>query len=126
MMHFTAGEVLASHDEKYENNIPDPDPVVARHMLVSSASLAQTKLDATILSYDGKDFVRTETTLMDKGQSAANTKLDHDSAAYKALVEKRSYTGPMTIFGRDYQANDAPLIGEDGKVTGALFVGVPK
>ena len=95
-------------------------------VLVSSASLAQTKPDASILSYDGKDFIRTETTLMNEGQSAANTKLDHDSAAYKALVEKRSYTGPMTLFGRDYQGNYAPLIGEDGKLTGALFVGTPK
>ena len=95
-------------------------------VLVSSASLAQTKLDASILSYDGKDFIRTETTLMNEGQSAANTKLDHDSAAYKALVEKRPYTGPMTLFGRDYQGNYAPLIGEDGKLTGALFVGTPK
>ena len=33
-------------------------------LLVSSASWAQSKLDASILSYDGKDFVRTETTLM--------------------------------------------------------------
>ena len=95
-------------------------------VLVGSASLAETKLDASILSYDGKDFVRTETTLMDKGQSAVNTKLDPDSPAYKALVEKKSYTGPATVFGRDYQANYAPLIGEDGKLTGALFVGVPK
>ena len=95
-------------------------------MLVSSTTWAQTKLDASILSYDGKDFVRTETTLMKDGQSAANTKLDPDSAAYKALVEKHSYTGPATVFGRDYQANYAPLIGEDGKLTGALFVGVPK
>ena len=95
-------------------------------VLVSSASLAQTKLDASILSYDGKDFIRTETTFMNEGQSAANTKLDHDSAAYKALVEKRSYTGPMTLFGRDYQGNYAPLIGEDGKLTGGLFVGTPK
>ena len=31
-------------------------------LLGSSASLAQSKLDASILSYDGKDFVRTETT----------------------------------------------------------------
>ena len=62
-------------------------PVTA---LSSSASLAQTKLDASILSYDGKDFVRTETTLMNDGQSAANTKLDPASAAYKALVEKHS------------------------------------
>ena len=95
-------------------------------LLVSSASLAQSKLDASIFSYDGKDFVRTETTLMKDGQSAVGTKLDPDGPAYKAVVEKRSYSGPMTIFGHDYQANYAPLIGEDGKLTGALFVGVPK
>jgi methyl-accepting chemotaxis protein-2 (aspartate sensor receptor) len=95
-------------------------------VLVSSASLAETKIEATIFSYDGKDFVRTETTLTAEGQSAANTKLDRDSAAYKALAQKRSYTGPATLFGRDYQANYAPLTGEDGQLTGALFVGVPK
>ncbi len=95
-------------------------------VLVSSASYAETKLEATIFSYDGKDFVRTETTLIAEGQSAANTKLDRDSAAYKALVKKRSYTGPATLFGRDYEANYAPLIGEDGQLTGAVFVGVPK
>jgi hypothetical protein len=94
--------------------------------LISSAALAQSTLDATIFSYDGKDFVRTETTLMNNGQSAVNTKLEPDSPAYKALVEKHSYTGPATVFGRDYQANYAPLIGADGKLTGALFVGVPK
>ena len=94
-------------------------------VLVSSAS-AESKIEATIFSYDGKDFVRTETTLIAEGQSAANTKLGRDSSAYKALVKKRSYTGPATIFGRDYQANYAPLTGEDGKLTGALFVGVPK
>src|SRR6476660_7477011 len=91
-----------------------------------SASLAQTKLDASILSYDGKDFVRTETTLMKNGQSAANTKLDPDSAAYKALVEKHSFTGPMTVVGHDYQANYAPLTDKDGQLTGALFVGIQK
>jgi methyl-accepting chemotaxis protein len=94
--------------------------------LGSSASLAQSKLDASIFSYDGKEFVRTETTLMKDGQSAVGTKLDPDSPAYKALVEKHSYTGPMTLFGRDYQANYAPLMSKDGQLTGALFVGVPK
>ena len=95
-------------------------------LLVSSASWAQTKLEASIFSYDGKDFTRTETTLMQNGQSAAGTKLDHDSAAYKALVAKHSYSGPATVFGRDYDAEYAPLLGKDGKVTGALFVGVQK
>jgi hypothetical protein len=95
-------------------------------LLVSSASLAQSKLDASIFSYDGKDFTRTETSLMQAGQAAVGTKLDHDSPAYKALAEGHSYTGPVTLFGKNYQGNYAPLVGADGKVTGALFVGVPK
>ena len=100
--------------------------LLAVTVLVSSASWAQSKLDASILSYDGKDFVRTETTLMNNGQSAVNTKLDPASPAYKALAAGHSYTGPATVFGKDYQANYAPLIGKGGKLTGALFVGVPK
>ena len=95
-------------------------------VLVNSASWAQTKLEASIFSFDGKDFVRTNTTLMDKGQSATNTKLDPSSAAHKALIAKRSYSGPATVFGQNYEFNYAPLIGEDGKLIGALFVGVPK
>jgi len=95
-------------------------------VLSSTASLAQSKLDSSILSYDGKNFVRTETTLMNNGQSAVNTKLEPDSPAYKALAEGHSYTGPVTVFGKNYQGNYAPLIGADGKVSGALFVGVPK
>ncbi len=95
-------------------------------LLGSSAAFSANKLEASIFSYDGKDFVRTETTLMQGGQSAVGTKLEQDSPAYKALAEKHSYTGPATVFGQNYQANYAPLIGGDGKLTGALFVGVPK
>jgi methyl-accepting chemotaxis protein-2 (aspartate sensor receptor) len=95
-------------------------------VLVSSGLMAGSKLDASIFSYDGQDFTRTATTLMQGGQSAVNTKLERDSAAYKALVEKKSYTGPATVFGHAYQANYAPLIDQDGKLAGALFVGVPK
>ena len=56
--------------------------------------------------------------------SAVGTKLDHESPAYKALAEKHSYTGPATVFGKNYQGNYAPLMSADGKLTGALFVGV--
>jgi hypothetical protein len=93
-------------------------------MLTSDAASAETKL--AILSYDGTDFVRTQTNLTQDGQSAVNTKLDRDSAAYKALSQKQSYSGPATVFGQNYEANYAPLVGADGKLTGALFVGVPK
>ena len=95
-------------------------------LLASGVASAETKLAATIFSYDGADFVRTQTTLTQDGQSAVNTKLDHDSAAYKALSQKQSYSGPATILGQNYEANYAPLVGGDGKLTGALFVGVPK
>ena len=63
---------------------------------------------------------------MKDGQSAVGTKLDHESPAYKALAAKKSYTGSVTVFGKNYQANYAPLMSADGKLTGALFVGVPK
>ena len=63
---------------------------------------------------------------MDEGKSAAETDLAHDSAAYKALTQGQSYSGPATLFGQDYEAHYAPLVGADGKTTGALFVGVPK
>ena len=95
-------------------------------LLGSSPSWAQSKLDASIFSYDGKDFTRTETTLMQDGQLAVGTKLDPNGPAYKALVDKHSYTGPTTLFGKSYQANYAPLIGGDGKLTGAIFVAIPK
>jgi hypothetical protein len=92
----------------------------------SVAAQAPSKLEASILSYDGQDFVRTKTTLMKDGKSAVNSKLEHDTPAYKALVQKHSYSGEATVFGKKYDANYAPLMSEDGKVTGALFVGVAK
>jgi hypothetical protein len=88
--------------------------------------LAQSKLDASIFTYDGKDFTRTATTLTQDGKSAVGTKLEQDSPAYKALAEKHSYSGAVTVFGKNYEGNYAPLVGADGKLTGALFVGVQK
>ena len=91
------------------------------------AAQTQPKIEATIFSYDGQDFVRVKTTLVsEKGESAVNTKLDHDTPAYKALIQKRSYSGDATLFGKKYEANYAPLTGQDGKLTGALFVAVAK
>ena len=95
----------------------------------SAQALAQSeaKMEATIFSYDGKDFVRSRTTMMtEDGKSAVNTKLEHSSPAYQALVQKHSYIGDAVVFGRHYDADYAPLISDDGKLTGALFIGVAK
>jgi hypothetical protein len=97
------------------------------HRGAHAAALTEDKLAATIFSFDGKEFVRAQTNLMtEDGKSAAKTKLEHDSPAYAALLQKHSYTGDATVFGKKYKANYAPLTGADGKLTGALFVGVPK
>ena len=94
-------------------------------VLASGAAWAG-ELAATIFSYDGTDFVRGQTTLTEDGESAAGTKLDHDSAAYKALSQKQSYNGPATLFDQDYEAHYAPMVGADGNSTCALSVTVPK
>jgi methyl-accepting chemotaxis protein len=92
-----------------------------------AAAQAQPKIDATIFSYDGKDFVRSQTTLVtEDGKSAVNTKLDHATPAYKALIKKHSYTGEAMVFGHKYDADYAPLTSDDGRLTGALFVAVAK
>ena len=89
------------------------------------AAQTQPRIEATIFAYDGQDFVRTKTTLVTKdGKLAVNTKLEHDAPAFKALIQKRSYSGDATVFGRKYDANYAPLTSDDGRLTGALFVAV--
>jgi cache 3/cache 2 fusion protein len=92
-----------------------------------AAAQGQARMEATIFTYDGKDFLRSKTTMLTAdGKSAVDTKLDRDSPAYKALSQKHSYIGDAKVFGRDYDADYAPLIGDDGRLTGALFIGVPK
>jgi Single cache domain 3 len=95
---------------------------------ISSRVAAETKhrLDATIFDYDGKEFVRTQTTMQtEKGKSAVKTTLDH-GAAYKFLSRKESYTGDVTVFGHKYEGHYAPVVSGDGRLIGALFVGIPK
>ena len=91
------------------------------------AAQAPSSLAATIFTYDGHDFVRTQTTLLtETGKSAMNTKLDPATPAFKALVQKQSYTGEVTAFGKKYAGTYAPVTDAKGGLTGALFVGVPK
>ncbi len=93
----------------------------------AASTVSSDRLEASIFSYDGTDFVRTRTTLVtESGKSAVGTKLDHDSPAYKALTDKHSFSGEVTAFGKKYDANYAPLTSDDGKLTGALFVAIQK
>ena len=83
--------------------------------------------ESTVFAYDGQDFIRLHTTLLtEAGKSAAGTKLDRDNPGYAALIQKRSYTGEVSLFGHRCDANYAPLTDHDGRLTGALMVCIRK
>jgi hypothetical protein len=101
--------------------------LVLAHQERHVAAQQSARLEATIFSYDGHDFVRTKTTLKTpEGKPAVNTKLEHDNPAFTPLTQKHSYEGEITVFGHKYDAKYAPLTGADGKLTGALFVAVAR
>jgi len=87
------------------------------------STLSFAELGSTIFSFDGQDFIRTDTTLIDEnGNPAVNTKMDRNYQGYKALLEKKSYNGRLMLFGKQVDSKVAPLTDENGNVTGALAV----
>ena len=96
-------------------------------LLTLTAGLAFAAQDSTVFTFDGQDFIRVSTTLMTAdGKSAVDTKLNRSDSSYKALIQKRSYTGDATILGQNYETYYAPLTDEQGQLTGAIFVGNTK
>ena len=101
--------------------------ILASVLTLLAVGVAFAGQKSTIFTYDGQDFIRTHTTMVTKdGKSIVNTKLDHDNPGYKALIQKHSYTGEVTLFGKKCDANYAPLTDKDGKLTGAIFVCIEK
>ena len=81
------------------------------------------ELGSSIFSFDGQDFIRTDTTLIDEnGNPAINTKMDRNYPGYKALLKKKSYNGRLMLFGKLVDSKVAPLTDKDGKLIGALAV----
>jgi methyl-accepting chemotaxis protein len=80
---------------------------------------------ATIFAASGDDFVRVSTSLKnEKGERAVGTVLDRAGAAYAPLRAGESFSGLMTLFGKQYMTRYDPIKDASGKVIGILFVGV--
>ncbi|QEL54951.1 methyl-accepting chemotaxis protein [Chromobacterium paludis] len=80
---------------------------------------------ASIYVRDGDDFVRIATTLlMENGNRAMGSKLEHASLAYDKLKSGESYIGLANLYGKDYVTSYSPIKNGEGKVIGATFVGV--
>jgi len=99
-------------------------------LLILTGSLEASKAfagqESTVFRFEPKDqsFVRISTTLKteDRFISADKTKLDTSSPAYQALIQKRSFSGQVTLFGQVCESNYAPMTNASGDLTGALFV----
>ncbi|WP_110600769.1 methyl-accepting chemotaxis protein [Salinicola lusitanus] len=86
---------------------------------------AQTGTPATIFARDGDDFVRISTSLKDQDDKRAmGTLLNRESKSYARLMANESYIGLAKLFGTPYITKYQPIQDGDGKVVGALFVGV--
>ena len=87
------------------------------------STLSFAELGSSIFRFDGQDFIRTDTTLIDEnGNPAGNTKMDRNYPGFKALLDKKSYNGRLMLFGKQVDSKVAPLTDENGNVTGALAV----
>ena len=87
------------------------------------STLSFAELGSSIFRFDGQDFIRTDTTLIDEnGNPAVNTKMDRNYPGFKALLDKKSYNGRLMLFGKQVDSKVAPLTDENGNVTGALAV----
>ena len=112
------------------NNQPAPlmlhngRPVNLDFGLVDPFSSAANAV-ATVFARDGDQFIRINTSLLDKsGQRVVGTLLDPQHPAYQAARSGQPYTGLATLFGRQYMTHYAPLTDSTGAVIGLSFVGI--
>ncbi|GGK24622.1 methyl-accepting chemotaxis protein [Salinarimonas ramus] len=83
---------------------------------------------ATVFALDTTEnnFIRRSTNLRkEDGERAFGTYLTPDHPAQAIVRGGGTYTGPATLFGRDYMTIYHPTVNEAGRVNGILFIGMP-
>ena len=101
-------------DRKINNNNDVVDAVRKAH-----------KATATVFVKDGDEFVRVSTNVLTpEGKRGVGTPLARN-AAYAALIQGKSYCGPIEVLGTAYDACYNP-INAGGKVIGVTYVGHKK
>ncbi|NDI87452.1 methyl-accepting chemotaxis protein [Undibacterium crateris] len=89
------------------------------------AFTARTGAIATFFVKDGNDFIRVSTSLKkENGERAIGTALDKAHPAYPLLMEGKKFTGAAKLFGKNYMTYYNPFMGSDGKLAGAIFIGI--
>jgi methyl-accepting chemotaxis protein-2 (aspartate sensor receptor) len=81
--------------------------------------------NATVFAAQGDDFVRVTTSVRkENGDRAIGTLLDRNGKAYAALRAGTGWIGLVRLFGKDFITDYEPVRGKDGRVIGALYVGI--
>jgi methyl-accepting chemotaxis protein-2 (aspartate sensor receptor) len=85
----------------------------------------RTAVTATVFVKTGDDLVRISTSVKkENGERAIGTLLDRGHPAYALLMSGASYSGMATLFGKQYMTKYDPIKDDQGKVIGALYVGL--
>ncbi|MBS0969221.1 Cache 3/Cache 2 fusion domain-containing protein [Nissabacter archeti] len=106
--------VLKAGDSVLNDNTAIPDDFFARTGAISTLFMRQ-----------GDDFIRITTSLKkEDGSRASGTKLDRQSAAYRAVMAGNVYKGLATLFGKKFITQYQPVKDQAGKIIGIAFVGV--
>ncbi len=80
---------------------------------------------ATIFIHKGSDFTRITTNVRDdKGNRAVGTTLGGQSAAYQPVMQKKLFIGEARILGSSYLCAYDPILDENNRLIGILFIGI--
>lgn len=117
---------IFTYDEQNKTLIDVNGKDVRQNTKFVDSILADLGIVATIFVKDGDDFRRLTTSVRKKdGSRAVGTYLGKDSAAYKPVMEGKTYFGPAKILGEPYYTAYEPIF-DQGKVVGIIFVGYKK
>lgn len=101
------------------------DTVLNLNNAIPDNFLASTNVVSTIFVRDGDDLVRVLTSIKtENGQRALGTILARNHPGYQRLMEGKSYSGQVILFNTPFMTQYDPIIDANGKVIGALFIGM--
>jgi len=97
------------------------DRIVNGNTALLESIKRQIDADPALLIRVGDEFVRGATLLKTKdGKSSEGTPIPGNSPEARALLSGKSYTGVVKRSGKYYISAIEPVLGEDGKVIGAM------
>ncbi|MFM0736929.1 Cache 3/Cache 2 fusion domain-containing protein [Paraburkholderia xenovorans] len=101
------------------------DKVLNMDFSIPDQFLERSGAVATVFARSGDDFIRVTTSLKKQdGSRAIGTLLDRKSPAYALIMANKPFTGLAALFGKRLITQYRPITDANGRVIGALFVGV--